>query len=192
MAVNIHNFGPTEAALKKEMAKIPQDVSVVAENPVKDYTFDLYNETVTCEMLLGIKQDDFDEVAEGIIDELSIPAKHHKAIKSIKKRGKSTKKVDDFYFDKGKDSRFYYVHLVSLIGDDNTINLAYSALSIKFKFSPKEIKKDQQTNKFLWFVTSTKSVTNYEHRNLSDPQAKGLENYFKRKAILGFKEEYPS
>ena len=100
--------------------------------------------------------------------------------------------MEDFQFNKGEVGQFYYIRLVSLITEDNTINLAYSALSLKFKFSPKETKRDQRTNKFLWFVTSTSSVTEKKDRNLSDPQANGLKEYFKRRAILGFKEEYPS
>ena len=86
MAVSIRNFDPTEAALKKSMMNTSQDLSVIIKNPVEDYSFDLYNEAVTSEMLLGIDQADFDEVAKGIIEELSIPSNHHKAIMNLKRR----------------------------------------------------------------------------------------------------------
>lgn len=162
-----------------------------AEEVVRGLTFDEYQEKIACEMLEGIASADFETVVGRIAKRNNIPEDKRELIMDGQYAQKKKSLVREFAFTKGKPGEVVYAMFITVKKDDSTIDLAYSLFQLNFKLAPKRI----QTKIDKWFLDFIKvgssTEIRFEDRNLSEKDKKNILNFFRNKALLGFRNEYP-
>ena len=100
--------------------------------------------------------------------------------------------IREFKFNKGSSGSVLYGRVVSIKREDSTIDLAYAIFSLEFKLSPKKI-EERRRKKFLGLITyGSHTVVRFEERNLSVKEKEQIFDFYRTKALKGFKKKYPS
>ena len=161
-----------------------------AEEAIRGTTFDLFHEKVSSKLLLGIKLTDFEDVIDRIAKRLGLPNDIKDSILDGKFAAVNQEIIKEFKFTKGDTGDFLFGRVATVRTEENTIDLAYAIYTLKFKLSPRVI-EHTKTKKFLW-MRKKKVWRETQERNLSIKEKEDLEEYFKKKAIDGFSENYQS
>lgn len=161
-----------------------------AEEAVRGLTFDKFNEKVSCKVLKGIELRDFDTVIERIAKRLQIPDDIRESMLDGKYTKENYEFILDFKFSKGEDGGFTYGRIATIKRPGNVIDVAYTVYHLVFKLSPKVVEHVKK-QKFLGFTLKKEKWKQNIDRNLSEREQDYMRAYFLRKAIDGFRREYP-
>ena len=163
-----------------------------AEELVRGLTFDKYKEGIYCKILTKIKEENFEKVVNRITARYQIPADIRDSLLDVLDGEVNQDVIREFKFDKGSLGSVLYGRVVSIKREDSTIDLAYAIFSLEFKLSPKKI-EERRRKKFLGLITyGSRTVVRFEERNLSVKEKEQIFDFYRTKALKGFKKEYPS
>ena len=171
--------------------EVTQKDLTAAEELVRGLTFDKYHEKISCQILTKIKLSDFETVVGRIASRHQIPVDIQGAILDGQYVETNKALVREFKFEKGAPGRVLYGRTITLKREDSTIDLAYSFFYLEFKLSPKRIEENTK-KRFLGIVIGSKRVVRFEERNLSDKEKDHIFDFYRNKALKGFREEYPA
>ena len=160
-----------------------------AEEAIRGTTFDLFHEKVSTKLLSGIKLPDFENVIDRIAKRLGLPNDIKDSILDGKFAAVNQEIIKEFKFTKGDTGDFLFGR-VATVRTENTIDLAYAIYTLKFKLSSRVI-EHTTTKIFLW-MRKKKVWRETQERNLSIKEKEDLEEYFKKKVIDGFSENFQS
>ena len=163
-----------------------------AEELVQGLSFDKYNEQISCKILTKIKLEDFETLVSLIVTRYEIPTDIKERIldgqyaevnQEVFKNLNSRKVPLGVFFMAGSPPTLKY--------EDSTIDLAYVFFFLEFKLSPKKI-EEQRRKKFVFITYGSRTVVRFEERNLSEKDKEHISDFYRIKALKGFKKEFPA
>lgn len=163
-----------------------------AEELVRGLTFDKCEEGIYCKILTKIKEENFEKRINRITARYQIPADIRDSFLDVMDGEVNQDVIREFKFNKGSSGSVLYGRVVSIKREDSTIDLAYAIFSLEFKLSPKKI-EERHRKKFLGVITyGSHTVVRFEERNLSVKEKEQIFDFYRTKALKGFKKEHPS
>ena len=162
-----------------------------AEELVRGLTFDKYNEKISTQILKKIKLTDFATVVSRIGTRHQIPADIQGAILDGQYCEVNEMRVREFKFQKGETGSVLYGRTATVKREDSTIDFAFAFFYLEFKLSPRRI-EERRRKKFLGITYGSRTVVRFEERELSEKEKEHISNFFRIKALKGFKQEYPA
>jgi len=162
-----------------------------AEELVRGFTFDKYNEQISCKILTKIKLEDFETLVSRIVTRYQIPVDIKERILDGQYAEANQEIVQEFKFEKGAPGSVLYGRIATLKHEDSTIDLAYVFFFLEFKLSPKKI-EERRRKKFLFITYGSHTVVRFEERNLSEKDKEHISDFYRIKALKGFKKEFPA
>ncbi|XP_068737025.1 uncharacterized protein [Montipora capricornis] len=162
-----------------------------AEELVRGLTFDKYHEKISTQILIEMKLTDFVTVVSRIGTRHQIPAKTQEAILDGQFVKMNEIRIREFQFEKGATGSVLYGRVVTVKREDSTIDLAYVLFHLEFKLSPRKI-EERRRKKFFGIIYGSRTKVRFEERNLSEKEMEHISNFFRIKAVKGFKQEYPA
>ena len=162
-----------------------------AEELVRGLTFDKYEEQIITKNLTKIELTDFSTVVCRLGRRHQIPAEIQEAILDGLYGEVNEQRIRKFKFEKVGTGRVLYGRSVTVKREDSTIDLACAFFSLEFKLSPRKIEEQHRTA-FFGITIRSRTVIRFEERNLSETEKEHMSNFFRVKAVKGFKQEYPS
>ena len=163
-----------------------------AEELVRGLTFDKYHEEIYSKILTKIKEENFEKVINRLAGRHQMPDHIRDSLMDGLDGEVNYEVIREFKFDKGSPGKVLYGRTVTTRRADSTIDLAYALFSLEFKLSPKKI-KERHRKKFLGLITyRSRTVVRFEERNFSEKEKEQMFDFYRIKALKGFKKEYPS
>ena len=162
-----------------------------AEEIVRGIAFDEFDEHSTCQVLRGIKLNDFETVVERIASRHSLDnGKKDEILDGQFAQGNGATNRH-FVFNVGETGQVVFCKVATVKTTNETIDLAIVSYKLKFKFSADRI--EQKRTRWLLGFVPRGTVTSYEYepRNLSERDQNGFSQFFRVKALNAFLDEYP-
>ena len=188
-----HSFQCWKILLESFTSEDTQETDLTAaEELVRGLTFDRYEEGIYCKILTKIKEENFEKGINRITARYQIPADIRDSLLDVMDGEVNQDVIREFKFNKGSSGSVLYGRLVSIKREDSTIDLAYAIFSLGFELSPKKI-EERRRKKFFGLITyGAYTVVRFEERNLSVKEKEQILDFYRTKALKGFKKEYPS
>ena len=189
-------MGSTISTEAKKLAKLLSSVEekiedlTAAYKVVRGLTFDLFNEEVSSQVMVGILLQDYKTVVDRFVLRFLIP----KDVEPSLLDGEfAEESINDFHSAKNKTGlrlEFTYGRFVT-VKHDGKIDVAYSVYFLEFELSPIVI-EHKKRNEFLRFIIDKTMVWHEtQEQSHSEKDWDYMQSYFEKKAIEGFKKQYP-
>ena len=162
-----------------------------AEELVRGLTFDKYHEKIVAKNSEKIELTKFETVVSRLGTRYQIPAKIQEAILDGLYMEVNKEVIREFKFQIGETGRILYGRTATVKREDSTIDLAFVLFDLEFKLSPRKI-EERRRKKFLDITYGSRRVVRFEQRNISEKEKEHIFNFYRIKALKGFKQEYPA
>lgn len=170
----------------------------VAEDLVNNVLFDKYEEKAHCQILTGINVTDFRTLVSRLSARFKLSKEVEESILDSEYALQNDKVVREFTFRLAETGEVKYGRVATIRRGCN-IDLAYSLYFVNFKFTAKKM-DDKFYDKIRFLKDSAMSIVRPDstefnllrkERNITTIEKEHFLTYFRHKALMLFKEEYP-